>query len=121
MSILKFELKEEHVKLLKNLNWSLNSEMLIVNTTKNEFGEVTPPFGEDNIYCAIDLILNGKPKDFDPLNDDGEITYSNEQMSEWDKLYSELPIALSIILQRQSFEVGFYKAKYHNQVWNKIK
>jgi hypothetical protein len=121
MSVLKFELKEEHFKLLKNLKWGMNKDKIIIGVSKDETDEFAPPFGEDNLYYAIDLILNGKPTNFDPLNDEGEINYSQEQINEWDKLYSELPMALSIILQRQSFETGTYKAKYHNQVWKKIK
>lgn len=121
MSVLKFELKEEHVKLLKNLNWSLGKDKIIKGISTNEFDEVIPPFGEDDLYYAIDLIINGKPSNFDPLNDTGDIVYTEEQIAEWDKLYSELPMALDIILYIGNIEYGMYKTKYHIRDWKKIK
>jgi len=120
MSVLKFELKKEHILLLKNLRWSVNKEN-IISAVADEGDDIAPPFGENNIYEAIDLILNGKPNNIDPLTHEDFITYSDEQKAEWDKLYSELPLALSIILQTQKFETGNYKAKYHDQVWIKTK
>ncbi len=117
MSVLKLELKEEHLKLLKYLKWSVNNN-IIVGVSNDED---SVPFGENNIYEAIDLILNGMPENHDPFNTEELVEYSDEQKAEWDKLYSELPIALSIVLQRGSFEIGSFKAKYHDQVWKKIK
>jgi hypothetical protein len=118
MSVIKFELKEEHVKLLKNLRWS-QKDKLIVNMF-NDGEEYIPPFGEDNLYDAIDNILNGIPEDFDPMNTSEFKEYSEEQKSEWDKLYSELPTALDIVLFNGSYETGFYKTKWHLRNWVKI-
>ena len=56
MSIVKFELKEEHVKLLKHLRWSKDKNNIIVNVSDDED---SVPFGFDTIYEAIDTILNG--------------------------------------------------------------
>lgn len=117
MSVIKFELKEEHVKLLKHLRWSKNKN-LIVNISDDED---SVPFGFDSIYEAIDTILNGRPEDFDPFDTHDAIQYSDEQKAEWDKLYDELPIALEIILHNQSFELGEYKTKYHDRNWKKMK
>jgi len=116
MSVLKLELKEEHVKLLKHLRWSLNPQNFIVGVSEED---EPAPFGENNIYEAIDLILNGVPKEFDPFNTEEIPQYSDEQKAEWDKLYSELPMALDIILYRGSFELGNYKTKFHDRVWKK--
>ena len=118
MSVLLFELKEEHLKLLKFLRWSINDKNFIVSTEDDN--EDPAPFGANNLYEGIDLILNGKPANFDPLNTEDIETYSNEQKAEWDKLYSELPTSLAIILQTQKFEIGLYKAKFHDQIWKKI-
>lgn len=118
MSIIKFELKEEHVKLLKNLRWSVKDN-LIVNMN-NDGEEYIPPFGEDNLYEAIDVILNGKPTNFDPFNSDEFSEYTDEQKAEWDKLYSELPTALDIILYNGNTELGLYKTKWHLRNWVKI-
>jgi hypothetical protein len=86
----------------------------------DEGDEIAPPFGENNLYEAIDLILNGKPKDVNLLEVDEFTEYSNNQKAEWDKLYSELPIALDIILYTGKFELGKYKSRYHLRDWVKI-
>ena len=69
MSALVFELKSEHVMLLKHLRWSVNKDNIISGVGVEE-GDIAPPFGDNNIYEAIDLILNGKTKDIDPLTHD---------------------------------------------------
>ena len=119
MSILILELKEEHVKLLKHLRWSMNSKNFILGTEDESIDPA--PFGENNIYDALDLILNGIPKDFDPFNTVEIKEYSDEQKAEWDKLYSELPMALDIILYNGHFELGKYRTKFHLRDWKKIK
>jgi hypothetical protein len=118
MSVLKLELKEEHVKLLKQLRWSLNNN--IICGVGNDGEETIPPFGENNIYEAIDIILNGVPEDFDPFNTEDEKVYTEEQKAEWDKLYSELPTALDIIMFNGHFELGTYKTKFHDRFWKKV-
>ena len=72
---------------------------------------------------SIDLILNGKPENFDPLNTSELREFTSEQIKEWDKLISELPTALDIILNmyNDKFELGIYKTKYHLRDWKKIK
>jgi len=120
MSTLKFELKQEHILLLKHIEWtSLNK--IIVGTKELEEDEVDfyVPFGCDTLYEGIDLILNGKAANFDPLNQDEPAQYTKEQMEAWDKLYSELPLALDIILYLGTFELGTYKSHYGQRDWKK--
>jgi len=117
MSVIKFELKEEHVKLLKHLRWSLMENNFLVSA--EDIREDIAPFGGDNVYESIDLILKGKPEDFNPIETE-EISYTSEQKEQWDKLISELPTALEIILYLKTFELGWYKAKYHDRLWKKI-
>lgn len=119
MSVIVFELKEEHVKLLKHLRFSLNKDKIIV-AVADEGDDVAPPFGENNIYEAMDLILNGMPADFDPLNEEVK-EYSEEQKAEWDKLYAELPTALDVIMFNGHFELGTYRTKFHDRNWKKQK
>lgn len=119
MSIIKLELKEEHIKLLKHLRFKLNKNTNIIEGISDE--EDSVPFGENSIYEAFDLILNGKPENQDPFNDSDFPEYSIEQKEEWDKLYAELPIALDIILFNGNFDLGTYKTKYHFRDWKKIK
>lgn len=118
MSVIKFELKEEHVKLLKNLRWSTKGG-LIVNMY-NDGEEYIPPFGENDLYEAIDVILNGKPTNFDPFNTEEIVEYTEEQKAEWDELYQQLPTALDIVLFNGSYELGTYKTKFHDRVWKKV-
>lgn len=118
MSVLKLELTQDHLKLLKFLRFKLNKTTNIIEGIADE--EDSVPFGENNIYEAIDLILNGQPENQDPFNDSELPTYTNEQKEVWDKLYAELPIALDIILFNGNFELGTYKTKYHDRFWKKI-
>jgi len=121
MSIKKLELTENHVLLLKNLGWSVNNG--VIGGVSEETGGYAPPFGFTTIYEAIDLILNGRKENKPKLFSEEELIldpFTDEQKSEWDKLYSELPDALSIILQRGSFELGKFKTKFHLIKWEKI-
>lgn len=119
MSVLKLELKKEHVLLLSKLRWSLKDN--IISGIGHDGEDFIPPFGGDNIYEEIDLILNGMPEGFDPFTVEELKTYSEEQMAEWDKLYSELPMAMDIIMHNNSFELGTYKTKFHDRNWKKVK
>jgi hypothetical protein len=119
MSALIFELKEEHLKLLKNLRWSLNKDK-IISGVADEGDGVAPPFGEVNLYEGIDLILNGRPAGVDLLTVEEFPEYSEEQKAEWDKLYADLPMALDIVLYTGKFELGKYKTRYHLRDWIKI-
>jgi hypothetical protein len=114
MSVLKFELKEEHLKLLKHLEWEreFNSEVIITS------GE--NPFGGFDHYEDMGVILYGRPEDFDPFDGD-PFDWTDEQKEEMDKLLSELPLALDIVLNTQSFELGLYKTKFHVREWKKVK
>src|SRR3954464_814609 len=111
MSVIKFELKQEHIDLLKAMNWSLLSHKFIVSAEQPE--EDVSPFGGDDLYEDIDLILNGKPEDFNPLETFEPKKFDNDTKLGWDKLISELPQALEIILSTQGFNLGEYKARFH--------
>jgi len=117
MSVINFELKEEHIKLLRHLRWSLNDKKFIVGV--EDVVEDVAPFGGNVLYEEIDLILNGVPENFDPFNTYEPIVYKPEQIAEWDKLYGELPQALEVILSLNTFELGHYKSRYHDRVWRK--
>lgn len=118
MSVIRFELKEEHIKLLKHLRWSLLYDKFIVSA--EDIVEDTAPFGCDDIYEGIDLILNGKPASVNSSPEHLTQGYSKEQKLEWDKLYSELPIALDVILYNGHFNLGIYKTRFHDRDWKQI-
>ena len=117
MSLLKLDLTENHVKLLKYLRWSINKKGFIVGTEDDSFDPA--PFGENNLYDAMELIINGKPKDIDFLTHEDIITYTDEEKAVWDALYAELPLALEVILYNGNFELGSYVCQYHNRLWKK--
>ena len=120
MSTIIFELKEKHLKLLKFLRLSVDYKKLIISSEDKIDGEQAPPFGEDNLYDAMNLILNGRPSDFNPLDTFEETKYTDEEKAEWDTLYSELPLALEIILYNGHFNLGKYKARFHDRQWKEI-
>jgi hypothetical protein len=117
MSVITFELKQEHIDLLKHLKWSLTSDKFIVSA--ENITEDTALFGADNTYEAIDLIFNGKPENFNPL-ETSAIVYTQEQKDKWDALIEELPMALDIVLYNGHFELGNYRTKYHIRQWKKV-
>lgn len=118
MSVIVFELTEDHVKLLKNLRWSMSKDNIVVGVA-NEGDEIAPPFGETNLYEAMEIILDGKPEDFNPYETEDLKEYTNEQRAKWDKLYSELPMALDLVLFNGNYELGVFKTRYHLRDWKK--
>lgn len=118
MSTLNFELKQEHLALLRAMNWSLNPEKFVISAEDSSIDQ--SPFGGDNIYEDMDLILHGKPEGFDPAFTDEPAEITPEKKETFDKLLSELPLALEVVLRTQSFEVGDYRARYHQRFsWKK--
>lgn len=115
MSILKLELTDTHLKLLKHLKVKSLDNNIILSI---EDGEDIPITDNDK-YSYIDLILNGKPANIDPFTHEDIIEYSDEQKAEWDALYAELPMALDVILFNGHFEIGNYKTKFTDRNWKK--
>lgn len=118
MALIKFELKAEHLKLLKHLKWSINDIDQIVSrgNDNQEYGD--SPFGGDSIFEDINTILNGKPENFDPLNDEG-IKFTEKEVEEMWSLYGELSTALDIVLYTGKFETGHFKTKWYERNWVK--
>lgn len=131
MSIIKFEVKENHLKLLKNLEWSKTetNHILSINNLDNDDVEdvILTPFGGDNLIEDIGLIIYGQPEgeDIVPKSNDEDSEesktsiYSPEQIAEMTELFNGLVTALDICLYRQSFEIGHYKRPYHLRDWVK--
>jgi hypothetical protein len=119
MALLKFELKEDHIKLLKHLRWSIKSEHIISKCDdKEEYGD--SPFGGDDLVEDMCIILNGRPSDFNPLDDEQLVSeVSDEEKIKLLELFNELPTALDIILCTGSFEPGHYKSKWYDRNWIK--
>ncbi len=115
MSIIKFELKEDHLKLLKHVEWKEVTDTKDIVTN----GEGSP-FGGFDHYEDMGVILYGMPEGFNPL-EDTDHEWDDEKKEEMDTLLSELPLAIEVILNTQSFEIGNFKTKFHDRNWKKIK
>lgn len=118
MALIKFELKEDHIKLIKHLKWSMtpSNQILSRGNDNEEYGD--SPFGGDDLFEDMDTILNGRPENFDPLNDEN-IILTESQIAEMQVLFDELPTALDIILYTSKFEPGHYKSKWYDRNWIK--
>lgn len=117
MSRIKFNLKEEHLLLLKNLRWSKNENNVLVSLDESEDPVL---ISTDNIYEDIDVILNGRPKDFKPNEVEEPFECTPAQKAKWDKLLAELPTALEIVLTCQTFTLGKYSANFATRDWSLI-
>jgi len=103
MNSQRFELKEEHVKLLGAacVSWNIDS-----------FGSPTinckRPYGGSDIYGDMIKILGWECKVTD--NSDGMIDDLNQ-------LHNELKVALQIVISAQSFKPGFYDGTRYGRDW----
>ena len=126
MSIIRFQIKEDHLKLLKNLQWSQTktNHILSISGVDNDDAEevILTPFGGDDLIQDIGDIIYGQPEGFDPFDEDsgfGRVTYDDEKVAYMTELFNGLTTALDICLYTQSFVVGHYKSKYHLRDWVK--
>ena len=126
MSLIKFELKEDHLKLLKHLQWSQTetNHILSISGEDNDDAEnvIITPFGGDDLMEDIGLIIHGMPEDFDPFDEGtgfGKPVYTEEQQEKMKVLFHELTTALQVVLYTQGFEAGHYKRKFHDRHWVK--
>lgn len=106
MSLIKQEVTEDHIKLARQL---------IFTNVDNVFfaaDDQLSPFGGDDRLRDIEVILEGVPEGgIDPFADVPEM--SEEKKEYYEKLYSELPTVLEIILGLATFETGHYKRRFH--------
>ena len=111
MSVFKFELTEDHIKLVKQLkiNQEIDEDAII---------DKKSPFGGDSVYDDISLILFGKVNEVN-LNDVGK-TYNEEEKAKFNKLAEEVITALDIILYIGSFTTGTYVTRTYERDWKKI-
>jgi len=119
MALLRFELKEEHIALIRNLVW--DEKLIVLFLKELEFTESTvTPFGGDDIVEDMGLILFGNVigEEFNPMSDEVSI-YDELQVSQMKKLFEELPTALDVVLLNGNFEVGHYKTKWNVRNWVK--
>jgi hypothetical protein len=114
MSVIIFDLTEQHIKVVKELNWGLSGNFITTQKTS----EHTSSFETTTNYEAIDLILNGKKEIADDCFEDE--CFSDEEKELFDKILKELPMAIDVIMFTGEFKPGKYKTKYHIRDWKKI-
>lgn len=115
MSVIKFEITDDHLKLLSFLELHyMDGNLITIND------DINSPFGVGDKYEDMGLILFGKPEgDFDP-HDYEPILYDKEQMEYMENLLKELPQVIQIVARLKTFESGLYKRKFNDYVWKKI-
>ena len=142
MSLVKFNLTDEHIALVQQLRFVLNDTEKVSKFKKNKV-EITEtniqvedepefkvkeilvdpraPFGsfEDNIYQEIALIL-GIPHIEGTELEWGGKQYDEDAKKKMDKLYEELPMALDIIMYFGEFNAGEYKTKFGVREWKVV-
>ena len=109
----RFELKEEHIKLLRSV---------FIRWEDCEFGapaiDCKRPYGNSAVYEDIGDILNIVPEDHDNAR---YHVFSEKQKEIMDKLHGETETALQIILSLGTFEIGVYESPdYHSTTWRKV-
>lgn len=102
-----FELKDEHIKLLRNM---------YVSWDDCEFGapsiDCKRPYGNSDVYKDISKILEIKGAIFDEKE-----VFSPEQIDLMNKLHTETKTALQIILKIGEFRSGEYIADEYRENW----
>jgi hypothetical protein len=120
MSVIKFKLTEDHLKLVRQLQVDVER---VDDELEGPQISGKRPFGNSDIFEDMFLILYGKPE-----NEDLDVNPWDEQEDPWDidqlenmkKLLGELPYALDIVLYTGKFETGEYKTKTYLRDWKKI-
>lgn len=104
----RFELKEEHLKLLKNM---------CVSWDDCEFGapaiNCKKPYGNSCVYEDMAKILGIEGFE----DSEGEISFSREQVDLMNVLHNESEFALQIVLKTGKFEPGIYVADEYSDNW----
>lgn len=115
MSWVKFELKEEHIAMIKALQWDENIKNIFITE------EGYSPFGGDDIIEDLGVIIYGMPENgFDPMSEQYAV-YTPEQISHMMTLFDDLPTALELTTQIGSHELGKYKKRFGQKNWSKTK
>lgn len=113
-----FELKKEHLALIKCIDFTSETFSLIGN-----IHSAVSPFGGVDLKTDLGDILIGRE-----LSEDEKTTLRNagtefktREDSEWMlKIYQEVPQALDVINNTFSFEPGIYRTRWYDRNWKKI-
>ena len=118
MALIKITITDDHLNLIKNLNWDFDLFAKEGDDYKLPKLVDDKPFGEGHVYEQMQLILDGPRTITDP-NDTVSFFLDDEIQARYDKLLLELPMVLQIVLKTGKFETGNYKTKSHFIEWVK--
>lgn len=119
MALIKFEVTDNHLKLLRQLRFHKDGDHLTSGDRGVDELVGTPsPYGGDSTVDDMGLIIFGPPKGFNPMESDS-FGWSQEQLEEIEKLKGGVPTALDICLSTGKFEAGHYKRKSYERNWTK--
>jgi len=117
MGLIKFEITENHLKLLKQLRFHSMGDHLKSGTREvDELDGTASPYGGDSLEDDMGLIVYGPPENFDPMESEG-FEWTQEQLDELRELHEGMPTALDISLSMGEFKVGHYKRKSYERNW----
>lgn len=113
--VLKFELTEEHLTLMKNMNigWGDGYDGAPEINCKRPYGN------SGDVAYDIFRLLNVEP---DYVDRDGDNHWDEEQFQWAHQLHRETEIALQIVLTTQSFKPGVYQREsvYSSDKWELV-
>ena len=113
MSIIKFDILADHLKLVPFMKFNIDGRKVVSGDDNQTI------LGGEDLYTDMGLVLYGKIDPvFDPLSDSIP-SYNTEQKKYMEKLFQELPTVIEIVLNTSTFTPGEYKRKYHDISWKK--
>lgn len=113
-----FELKEEHISLITNL-LTTPEKLSLIGCVDSSLS----PFSDNNLMDDLGTFIIGRElsdEEKKELDAKGIEYKSRDDVDYLKQIYSELPMALDVILNTQSFEVGKYRTRWYERNWKKI-
>lgn len=107
--MVKFRLKKEHIKLIKELNF----RTAVVTDSSDKFRPAIDekrPFGNSGVTSNVCEIMGWYS------NEDGE--YSEKAINRAEMLLIELPVALEIVVSKHTFTPGEYEVSEYGAYFN---
>ena len=109
-----FTVTEEHLKLLKNLQFRYDDDI--------EFGApaVDPkrPYGNSDVYCDIAEIIGLEPEGVEDAYGDRDFT--RDQLDYMKNLHKEMTTVLQILGASGEATPGTYTSSNYGVDWNKV-
>lgn len=113
MENIKFEIKKEHIALLKAIVWHPTD-------SKPHFIDESPFGLHEGLKGDLSIILNGKGI----LNEETkevEYAYSDEElMTFYNELLTNLKLIIEIMVKNGELQCGVYRKRHYEDYWTKL-